>query len=68
MSELPGKVRLQDAILANMVSIAAILEYLEQQQPGARTVIDRRAHEIAQSLKSEVELENKPREGDGSGS
>lgn len=68
MSELPGKVRLQDAILANMVSIAAILEYLEQQQPGARTVIDRRAHEIAQSLKSEVELENRSREGDGSDS
>lgn len=68
MSELPGKVRLQDAILANMVSIAAILEYLEQQQPGARTVIDRRAHEIAQSLKSEVESKGESRKGNESSS
>lgn len=55
MSELPGKIRVQDAVLANMVSIAAILEYLEQQEPGARAAIDSRAHELAQRIRSEME-------------
>jgi len=55
MVELPGKIRVQDAALANMVSIAAILEYLEQTQPGARAVIERRAQEIARSIRQAAE-------------
>lgn len=61
MSELPGEIRVQDAVLANMVSIAAILEYLDQSDPGARAAIDQRAQEIASAMKQgEDENENGP--------
>ncbi|GMV64975.1 MAG: hypothetical protein KJ050_06085 [Candidatus Omnitrophica bacterium] len=52
MTEFQGKVRLQDAVLANMVTLSAILEYLDQMHPGAKDIIDRRAVEIAHNLKA----------------
>jgi hypothetical protein len=55
MSEMPGKIRVQDAVLANMVSIAAILEFLEGLEPGAKAAIEQRAHEIANRMKAEME-------------
>ena len=57
MSELPGKIRVQDAALANMVSIAAIIEFLEQQQPGAKDLIENRAREIAQTIRDQAEAQ-----------
>jgi len=64
MSELPGRIRVQDAALANMVSIAAILEYLEQLEPGAKAAIEARAQEMARALREEVENLDRP---DGNG-
>jgi hypothetical protein len=55
MAELPENIRVQDAVLANMVSIAAILEFLEQQYPGAKDAIEQRAQDIAQNIKREME-------------
>ena len=57
MSELPGQIRVQDAALANMVSIAAILEYLEQRDPGSKERIEGRAHEIAQTIKQQTDAQ-----------
>ena len=62
MDELPGKIRVQDAVLANMVTLSAILEYLENLHPGAKAAIDRRALEIARAMKSGVEKSD-PEEG-----
>jgi hypothetical protein len=59
MTELPGKIRVQDAALANMVSIAAILEYLEGREPGAKTAIEARAQEMARALMQEVDHLNR---------
>ena len=55
MSELSGKIRVQDAALANMVSIAAILEYLERLEPGAKDAIEARAQEMARTLMQEID-------------
>ena len=63
MSELPGKIRVQDATLANMVTIAAILEYLDQRDPGAKELIEGRAHQIAQSIRDQVD-EGSPENGE----
>jgi hypothetical protein len=52
MEELPGKVRVQDAVLANMVTLSAMLEYLESIHPGAKAAIDQRALEIARAMKA----------------
>lgn len=52
MDEIPGKIRVQDAVLANMVTLSAILEYLESLYPGARAAIDQRALEIARTMKT----------------
>ncbi len=52
MEEIPGKVRVQDAVLANMVTLSAILEYLESLHPGARATINQRALEIARTMKA----------------
>lgn len=60
MTELPGKIRVQDAALANMVSIAAILEYLERKEPGAKASIEARAQEMARALVQEVDQLNRP--------
>ena len=51
MSELPGKIRVQDATLANMVSIAAILEYLDNADPGCKERIEARALDIARGIR-----------------
>ncbi len=61
MEDLPGKVRVQDAVLANMVTLSAMLDYLESLHPGARAVIDQRALEIARAMKTTSE---KPRPDD----
>jgi hypothetical protein len=55
MTELPGKIRVQDATLANMVSIAAILEYLDNVDPGCKERIESRALDIARGIKSGLE-------------
>lgn len=52
MEELSGNVRVQDAVLANMVTLSAILEYLENLHPGARATINQRALEIARTMKA----------------
>ena len=52
MDELPGKIRVQDATLANMVSIAAILEYLDSTDPGCKEKIEARALDIAHGIKA----------------
>ena len=57
MNELPGKIRVQDATLANMVSIAAILEYLDKMEPGSKSAIELRAQEIARSIKTQMDNE-----------
>ena len=58
MSELPGQIRVQDAALANMVSIAAILEYLDRKDPGSKELIEDRAREIAHTIKQQAEAQN----------
>ncbi len=58
MSGLPGEIRVQDAALANMVSIAAILEYLEQKDPGSKEAIETRAREIANTIKQQADALN----------
>lgn len=55
MTDLPGKIRVQDAALANMVSLAAILEYLEQRDPGSKEAIEARARQIALAIKQQSE-------------
>jgi len=55
MTDMPGKIRVQDAALANMVSIAAILEYLETTNPGSKDLIEARARAIARTLKSNLD-------------
>ncbi|MCG3198462.1 MAG: hypothetical protein HUU16_15905 [Candidatus Omnitrophica bacterium] len=62
MSELPGKIRVQDAVLANMVSIAAVLEYLDSREPGAKAAIEHRAREIAHTIKSSLDHDS-PKDG-----
>ncbi|MCA9429850.1 MAG: hypothetical protein KC940_04995 [Candidatus Omnitrophica bacterium] len=62
MSELPGKIRVQDAALANMVTIAAVLEYLDQRDPGAKDLIENRAREIAHTIREQAEAQS---EGNG---
>lgn len=62
MSELPGQIRVQDAVLANMVSIAALLEYLDTREPGAKAAIEHRAREIAHTIKSSLDHEH-PKDG-----
>lgn len=62
MSELPGKIRVQDATLANMVSIAAILEYLDSTDPGCKEKIEARAMDIAHGIKAG--LDGQPDEQD----
>ena len=62
MNELPGKIRVQDATLANMVSIAAILEYLEMNDPGSKDLIQRRAHEIALAIREQSDLHREENE------
>lgn len=52
MTDFQGNIRVQDAVLANMVTLSAILEYLDQLHPGAKAAIDRRAIEIAHKLKT----------------
>lgn len=66
MPELPGNIRVQDATLANMVSIAAILDYLERLEPGAKAAIEARAQEMARTLQQEVD-NTCPSEPDGNG-
>lgn len=60
MHELPGKIRMQDAVLANMVSIAAVLEYLDSMAPGAKAQIDARAQEIARSIRQSLDSSENP--------
>lgn len=62
MEDMPGKVRVQDAVLANMVTLSAIVEYLESIHPGSKAFIDQRALEIARAMKAASE---KPQPDDG---
>jgi len=64
MNELPGKIRVQDAALANMVSIAAVIEYLDSVDPGSRAKIEARAKEIARAIKTGMEQQQADRSGE----
>jgi len=60
MCELPGKIRVQDAALANMVTIAAMLDYLDKTDPGSKAWIENRASEIARGIRESEEAEASP--------
>ena len=50
-----------------MVSIAAILEYLERLDPGAKAAIEVRAREMARALMQEVDNLNRSNGNGNSG-